>query len=114
MTQSDMTSEPQMTPLTALKEWADDHLSEMPSVEPDAEDVLEFEQGDDVAWPEGKLFGQVLTGGFVFARATISSWWNFTQEICFQRFHQIRNFDCWQMASQARSVDGLTKKLLAK
>ena len=55
-------SEPQMTPLTALKKWADDHLSE-PSVEPDAEDVLEFEEGDDLTWPEGKLFGQVLTGG---------------------------------------------------
>ena len=24
-------------------------------LEPDAEDVLEFEQGDDVAWPEEKL-----------------------------------------------------------
>ena len=63
MTQSDMTSEPQTTPLGALKEWAEKHLSEMPT-EPDAEDVLEFEQGDDVAWPEEKLFGQVLTGGF--------------------------------------------------
>ena len=62
MTQSDKPSEPQMTPLTALKKWADDHLSE-PSIEPDAEDVLEFEEGDDVTWPEGKLFGQVLTGG---------------------------------------------------
>ncbi len=62
MTESDKPSEPQMTPLTALKKWADDHLSE-PSVEPDAEEVLEFEEGDDLTWPEGKLFGQVLTGG---------------------------------------------------
>ena len=63
MTQSDMASEPQSTPLTALKEWAAKHLNQM-SAEPDAEDALEFEQGDDVAWPEEKLFGQVLTGGF--------------------------------------------------
>ena len=44
MTQSDMPSEPQTTPLGALKNGQEKHLSEMPA-EPDAEDVLEFEQG---------------------------------------------------------------------
>ena len=112
MTQSDMTSEPQTTPLGALKEWAEKHLSEMPT-EPDAEDVLEFEQGDDVAWPEEKLFGQVLTGEFCLCSGD-----DIVVELhpgdFFRPFHQIRNFDCWQMASQAQSVAGLTKKHSAK
>ena len=69
---------------------------------------------DDVAWPEEKLFGQVLTGGFCLCSGD-----DIVVELHPGDFFPTltpdsKNFDCWQMASQARSVDGLTKKHSAK
>ena len=61
MTHSDMPSEPEntTTPIEALKKWGETHLNGLVE-EPDEE--LEYEQGDDVSWPDEGTFGQVLTG----------------------------------------------------